>query len=52
MNKQEQKAGNVTIRLPIDIYNILEKVADEEQRKMAQLARNILLEGMKARGLV
>ncbi|MDA3979462.1 hypothetical protein [Gallibacterium sp. AGMB14963] len=52
MNKQAQKSAHITVSISKEVYQILAKVADEEQRKMAQLARNILLEGMKARGLV
>lgn len=51
-HKKGKKLKVVGVRMDDDLYAVLENLADNEERRIASMARILLVESLRARGLV
>ena len=49
--KHKRLTGFVGVRLPVQVQKALTSLADERELAIAELAREILIEGLRTRGV-
>ncbi|WP_269538008.1 hypothetical protein [Cerasicoccus fimbriatus] len=49
---KDKKNTTIGVRVDDDVLKIIKKLAKEDERPTAAMARKLLMEGLKARGLI
>ncbi len=47
-----KKAGLIGVRVPEDIKDIIQRLADEDERTLSYVARKLIFEALERRGLI
>ncbi|MEO1431223.1 MAG: hypothetical protein AAFS12_01620 [Cyanobacteria bacterium J06632_19] len=51
MGKNEYVGKRITVTMPEEIYNVIEKLAKEETRSNSQTALHLIQAGIKSKGI-